>query len=463
MPKITKPPKRVSFGPVTRFSSSFIEAQQAPDLHESSRLVDAVALHPVVSKPSTKTFTARRTMPPVPEADGLIGEREPEEYMAHSTRLPRSIVEPPQEALPPIQDAAQVATLEDRRRNDTQSLTAASNQGVTPAFSEAKRQASSDDDDTYDTPVEKKTVTRRHPACAAIGDDAAARKLSSFFLENPPTLSQLVSAVDDVIGGSQPTLWSPPVASPGAISTRGSRPATDGAAAISSPTNSSPSAPMSTPKGQKTDSYDMRESHGCAGVPSEAQRLSHQQEREGSRTANRSPRCSSQLSLVPSSPSTVTNASRNAVYASFCVFCGVGSGCGYAHQAPPLCLSDGIAYHTVCALWSPEVFYDVKLGALRGIAEAAHRARLIKCAWCRNPGAAVGCSCPMCQLSFHVPCAVKARASMNTREFSLYCPAHRPVVMNQTATDLFETASGETAPKRTKPEVVHQCSSSLVE
>ncbi|KAG5492342.1 hypothetical protein GH5_01260 [Leishmania sp. Ghana 2012 LV757] len=229
-----------------------------------------------------------------------------------------------------------------------------------------------------------------------------------------PTMSQLVSAVVDVFGGSQRTRRSPLAASSFIISPQSSCLLTEGASdRLCAPNPSSPT-PMRAAKVPVDDSYSTREARGIADSPPKA-RYAPQQREEESITVSGPPYRASQLPIMSTVTLTTANPSCRNGHATFCVFCGIDAPFGNAPETPPLCFSDGFADHTACALWCPEVFCDTERGELRGIAEASHRSRLIKCAWCRQPGVAAGCACPTCQLSFHVPCAVRARASIICR------------------------------------------------
>ncbi|CAJ1993274.1 PHD-zinc-finger like domain/PHD-like zinc-binding domain containing protein [Leishmania donovani] len=441
MSRAVKPVKRVTFGPVTYFSAPLIEASQGSDSHESSRLVDALALRQRVSRPATVAIVASGAAPPLQnEVDGLLRAGELEEYAAQPTLFLGAAVDKPHAALSSVQQAANVATEDNWEGGDTEDQTPVSHPRATPATSSVTRQESSDNE-AYDTPVESRPATRRHLMRAARLDGAGTREPPPSILEKSPTLSQLVSAVDDVLGGSQRTPRSPLAASSSAFAPRGSCYSTEAAAERSSTTNSFPPTPMSLAKVQKTDAYDTREAGGCADPLLAARCMLHHREGDESITAS-----GSAVALI------VPHNASDKVHPSFCVFCGIGANCGNAHETLPLCFSDDIAYHTACALWCPEVFYDIELGTLKGIADAAHRARLIKCAWCRQPGAGVGCAWPTCQLSFHVPCAVKARASINVQAFVLYCPAHRSATVSRTAADQLGPPGGEAALKRTKVE-----------
>ncbi|ORC91996.1 putative chaperone-like ATPase (ISS) [Trypanosoma theileri] len=99
-----------------------------------------------------------------------------------------------------------------------------------------------------------------------------------------------------------------------------------------------------------------------------------------------------------------------------CVFCHDNSGIIECYS--------GYHVHLVCALWCPEVYYDKEKLTLMNIDAALERCRLIKCVYCRQPGAPVGCIIEKCPRSYHLQCAVDAGAHLNEKTFELLCPKH---------------------------------------
>ncbi|KAG5467040.1 hypothetical protein LSCM1_01220 [Leishmania martiniquensis] len=412
MPRAAKPAKRVGFGPITYYSSPPVEDSEGPHLHGRSSLLESSALHPWTSK-SVKVETAAAVAAPLVhnEAGGHLWMDVPGQPAAPAALFHGAWGDGSNATLLSTQQATNVVVVGKSGGSDIQDLKAVSPQRKTPASSPASRLGSSDDD-TYDTQVEQR-FTERHSSSAAQCDGAGIGEPPSSFLERSPTMSQLVSAIDDVLGGSQ-RARSLLVATSFIMTPPCSSFVTECASLRLCATNPSLSSSRNAPKAQLADSSGTRVRGGA----------DPQREDDESVTASRSPCRTSQSPIVSAvTLATSDTVSRNA-QPTFCVFCGMDAPFGNAYETPLLC-SDGIAYHTACALWCPEVFYDVELGALGGIAEASHRCHSIRCAWCRQPGAAVGCACPTCQLSFHVPCAVRARASMNMQTFVLYCPAHR--------------------------------------
>ncbi|PBJ73377.1 hypothetical protein BCY84_14420 [Trypanosoma cruzi cruzi] len=82
-------------------------------------------------------------------------------------------------------------------------------------------------------------------------------------------------------------------------------------------------------------------------------------------------------------------------------------------------------FHLGCALWCPEVYYDTQEAKLKNIDAVLKRCRDIKCAYCRQLGAPIGCVNSRCQRSYHLRCAVGAGAFLDEKKFELFCPKHR--------------------------------------
>ncbi|KAG5491363.1 hypothetical protein JIQ42_01262 [Leishmania sp. Namibia] len=386
---------------------------------------------PHKSPPSLRQHHRSYTM----QRGDLLGAEEPNKYVAQPALFRGSRADGTHAPLSSARQAAHDVRVNNRRGGDIQDPKAEAPPRGTPASSPASHRGSSEDD-TYDTPVERK-LTWRHWGGVARSGGARICDSPSFSSEKMPTMSQLVSAVDDVLGGSQRTRRSPMAASSFIIAPQSSCLSTEGASDRSCATNPSLLIPMRAAKVPLDDSYGTREARGVADCPPKARYVPQQREEE-----------SMTLPIVSTVTLTTANAACRNARATFCVFCGIDAPFGSAPETPPLCFSDGFAYHTACALWCPKVFYDTERDGLRGIAEASHRSRLIKCAWCRQPGAAVGCACRTCQLSFHVPCAVRARASMNMQTFVLYYPAHRSATGNRASINPLDPPSGEATVER---------------
>lgn len=79
--------------------------------------------------------------------------------------------------------------------------------------------------------------------------------------------------------------------------------------------------------------------------------------------------------------------------------------------------------HWNCVEWAPNVYFDGDT-AINLEAELS-RSRRIKCGWCGNKGAALGCYEKNCRKSFHVPCAkLMPQCQWDTENFVMLCPLH---------------------------------------
>ncbi|KPA86561.1 hypothetical protein ABB37_00697 [Leptomonas pyrrhocoris] len=254
--------------------------------------------------------------------------------------------------------------------------------------------------------------------------DTACRAFSPAIhdAEQSATFSQLVSAVDDILGCSQQHAMH---------NVRG------GSSSLDSSLQSRPPTTNGNGEATETETSALTKSSQLCG---DAEDSSSEEHRLRSRQAVRDDahdgsNVLTNLSHVHDSPAAFTvllahqqdwphNLHENR--GAECVFCGNSvEAQRHRRRAPPLVSSDGYSYHLTCALWCPEVYVEEASQSLRGVAAAVQRARHIKCALCRQPGAAVGCAISICPLSYHLPCAVKAGALMNTEQFVLRCPAHK--------------------------------------
>ena len=81
--------------------------------------------------------------------------------------------------------------------------------------------------------------------------------------------------------------------------------------------------------------------------------------------------------------------------------------------------------HRLCALWSPEVYVSPETGKLRNVLAAVRRGRALRCHFCHEPGATLGCFVESCPRSYHVPCAQQDGCSFRMQNFIMACPMHR--------------------------------------
>lgn len=84
--------------------------------------------------------------------------------------------------------------------------------------------------------------------------------------------------------------------------------------------------------------------------------------------------------------------------------------------------------HYVCAVWSPEVYWDDDSRKLCNVFEACFRGRRLFCAACGGRGATIGCILPTCALSFHFTCLASGDCFVNADDYSVYCSEHAKVV-----------------------------------
>ena len=138
--------------------------------------------------------------------------------------------------------------------------------------------------------------------------------------------------------------------------------------------------------------------------------------------ANHSPEnCAQTVQSATIDPATPSSFSANLgeePLVTRCAFCNQSSDCSdLVFQSPHY-------FHVNCALWSPEVCGDPLTNTLLHVDEAVKRGAQIKCAFCRQKGATIGCVLASCQRSYHFKCAVECGASLRTPAFELKCPKH---------------------------------------
>ncbi|RUP51248.1 hypothetical protein BC936DRAFT_149251, partial [Jimgerdemannia flammicorona] len=78
--------------------------------------------------------------------------------------------------------------------------------------------------------------------------------------------------------------------------------------------------------------------------------------------------------------------------------------------------------HDACARYSPEVFVT-KEDEWYNVTAALRRGRGMKCAYCKEKGATVGCFDPKCSRSFHLPCTQKPVLYFQNGVI-FWCPTH---------------------------------------
>lgn len=106
-----------------------------------------------------------------------------------------------------------------------------------------------------------------------------------------------------------------------------------------------------------------------------------------------------------------------------CGFCkSVGDGMGEQESRLLYC-GQNEWVHANCALWSSEVYEEID-GSLQNVHGALSRGRSIKCAYCKQKGASVGCCFKGCYETFHFTCARKANCIF-LHDKTVYCSSHQ--------------------------------------
>ncbi|XP_063252149.1 transcription factor 20 isoform X3 [Prinia subflava] len=96
-------------------------------------------------------------------------------------------------------------------------------------------------------------------------------------------------------------------------------------------------------------------------------------------------------------------------------------------QIPELPLdSNEFWVHEGCILWANGIY--LVCGRLYGLQEAVEIAREMKCSYCQEPGATLGCYNKGCSFRYHYPCAIDADCLLNEENFSVRCPKHKPLL-----------------------------------
>ncbi|KAL2653127.1 hypothetical protein R1flu_021255 [Riccia fluitans] len=92
----------------------------------------------------------------------------------------------------------------------------------------------------------------------------------------------------------------------------------------------------------------------------------------------------------------------------------------------PLSARAGVAgmwVHELCAVWSPEVYF-AGVGRLKNVKAAIRRGRLLKCSYCGQPGATIGCRVDRCPQNYHLPCAHFDGCSFDDKKYLVACSEH---------------------------------------
>ncbi|XP_016383252.1 uncharacterized protein LOC107720137 [Sinocyclocheilus rhinocerous] len=103
----------------------------------------------------------------------------------------------------------------------------------------------------------------------------------------------------------------------------------------------------------------------------------------------------------------------------------------------PLSSKESTSAHENCLLFASGIYsknsptYDDLFGfAVEDVKEEQRRGKRLLCHHCKKNGATAGCDLKRCKRSYHFPCAVEARATIdediNKGRFKLFCELHDP-------------------------------------
>uniref|UniRef100_H2ZXL0 Transcription factor 20 n=1 Tax=Latimeria chalumnae TaxID=7897 RepID=H2ZXL0_LATCH len=93
-------------------------------------------------------------------------------------------------------------------------------------------------------------------------------------------------------------------------------------------------------------------------------------------------------------------------------------------QIPELPLdSNEFWVHEACILWANGVY--LVCGKLYGLQEAVEVAREMRCSYCQEIGATLGCFSKGCSFRYHYPCAKEAECFLSEENFSMRCRKHK--------------------------------------
>lgn len=113
----------------------------------------------------------------------------------------------------------------------------------------------------------------------------------------------------------------------------------------------------------------------------------------------------------------------NVVDQRICSFCKmIGDGLSYEESRLLYC-GQNEWVHANCALWSSEVYEEID-GSLQQVQNALNRGRLIRCSFCKQKGASVGCCFKGCYETFHFPCARMVKCQF-LHDKTVYCSTHQ--------------------------------------
>ncbi|CAL4152375.1 unnamed protein product, partial [Meganyctiphanes norvegica] len=105
-----------------------------------------------------------------------------------------------------------------------------------------------------------------------------------------------------------------------------------------------------------------------------------------------------------------------------CFLCGRESDLDPNSSGRLLYLGQNEWLHVNCGLWSSEVYEEAD-GGMQNVYLAVSRGRMIKCIFCQERGATVGCCHKSCPVTYHFPCARKAHCQF-MEDRRIFCPTH---------------------------------------
>ncbi|KTF93023.1 hypothetical protein cypCar_00029057, partial [Cyprinus carpio] len=92
-----------------------------------------------------------------------------------------------------------------------------------------------------------------------------------------------------------------------------------------------------------------------------------------------------------------------------------------------------IAAHQNCLLYASAIYcklsptYDDLFGFdVEDVKKELRRGKRLLCHYCKKNGATAGCEVKHCKRSYHYPCAIEDRATINEDHFILFCELHDP-------------------------------------
>jgi len=79
--------------------------------------------------------------------------------------------------------------------------------------------------------------------------------------------------------------------------------------------------------------------------------------------------------------------------------------------------------HELCGLWTPNIFLDSS-GKLINVVKEIRRSYKLKCSYCNQKGAGLGCSQPKCRKDYHYLCAIASDCIKDNQNYIVFCKSH---------------------------------------